>query len=421
MKLPIPDDWNGSDWCEWAVCWPDSPTWEAILMGFLTLPQRGRTWDERTGSVQDVQLIGRQITDENLPLWGCLVSCRDTSLADSIRYLADRLAANNGCCSDGPGPGITGGGTGGSAGTTEGPSSVDDGDVQQPPPAGWASWEEYFANKCGAANYIVDQWRDDLERAQTANFYAGATLTVVIRLLALALLTPIPGDEIVLMAATVIAAVGAGLLNGVLEALEAVFTSFRDDLVCSLYEADNVASAASAAYAIFETNVDSEVPLVETWALSLTRHWLNPDNLNRLFEANPDVEYPTGDCSGCEDPMGCLYELRVSFGNTISRQVVDGVLELTLGASWFAAGGYWLLQINENDYPALACCYQFSLVEIVSGTWNPGAGNAGWTFDCANGGPNTFTSAIPAQHAGLLIALTSTEAFQIRIDVTMYQ
>lgn len=302
MKLPIPDDWQG-EWCNWSICWPDSPAWEAILMGFVTLPQRGRTWDERTGDIRAVQTIGRIITDENLPLRGCLVSCRDDSIGDAIRYLADRVANLNFCCNDGPGPGVTGGGTGGSGGTAEPPSEVDDGDTSGTPPEGFDTWQEYFSNKCASATWIVNQWQADLERAQQINFYAGMTLTVVIRLLALALLTPIPGDEVVLMAATVIAAIGAGLINSTLEALEAVLTGFEAELVCSLYEATSVESARSGAYGIFDTAVNDPNPLVENWAKSLTRHWLTNDNLNRLFEKSETENYPPGDCSECEQDV----------------------------------------------------------------------------------------------------------------------
>lgn len=71
MKIPIPDDWNEEDWHCIEVLWPDSPSWTALLIGFLSQAARGRFWDERTGSVKEVQEIGRNIFDANFPFIAC--------------------------------------------------------------------------------------------------------------------------------------------------------------------------------------------------------------------------------------------------------------------------------------------------------------------------------------------------------------
>lgn len=363
MKYPIPNDWDGVTWCNWSVCWPGSPQWEALLRGFLTLPQRGWTWDERTGSVRDTQLIGRQITDENLPLWGCIVSCRDTELSDAIRYLADRLAASR-CCTPGVGAGTVNGGTGGSSVEAEEPSEVDDGSPVGDPPAGFETWEQYFGNKCNAANYIVAQWRADLERTQQIGFYAGMTLTLMTRLLGATLLSPIPGDELVLAAATLIAAAGAGAINAVLEALEGVFTDFEQDLICSLYLANTVTSARLGASTVFSDNISSAVPFVEYWANSLTRHWLTNDNLNRLFELPTDVVYPASSCDDCGDITECVL-LDFADGETnwfedypnayddlpapsVTRDVVPTTTGLQVSAS--AESGQRVVIVDNEDF-----------------------------------------------------------------------
>lgn len=70
MKLPIPDDWNGEYFCT-EIQWPKSPYWIAILLGLLEMPMRGYTWDERTGSILDVQEIGREIFNKNFPFVSC--------------------------------------------------------------------------------------------------------------------------------------------------------------------------------------------------------------------------------------------------------------------------------------------------------------------------------------------------------------
>lgn len=71
MKLPIPDDWNGEDWSCFQIQWPNSRQYNAILAGFLSFLTRGRVWDEKTGSIRDVQEIGWQIVNKNWKLPTC--------------------------------------------------------------------------------------------------------------------------------------------------------------------------------------------------------------------------------------------------------------------------------------------------------------------------------------------------------------
>ncbi len=71
MKLPIPDDWNGTDWRCVEIWWPNSVKWLGVLLGMLSFLTRGRIWDERTGTVTDAQNVGWQIWDKNYPLTPC--------------------------------------------------------------------------------------------------------------------------------------------------------------------------------------------------------------------------------------------------------------------------------------------------------------------------------------------------------------
>ena len=71
MRVPIPDDWNGIDWHCIQIEWPESPQWTGLLIGVLTLLTRGRYWDERTGTITDVQAIAREIFDRAYPFVSC--------------------------------------------------------------------------------------------------------------------------------------------------------------------------------------------------------------------------------------------------------------------------------------------------------------------------------------------------------------
>jgi len=69
--IPIPNDWNGTDWGAWCILWPNSVQWREVLLGFLSLPSRGRYWDGDTGIVRDAQSVGKAIWEANYPLGDC--------------------------------------------------------------------------------------------------------------------------------------------------------------------------------------------------------------------------------------------------------------------------------------------------------------------------------------------------------------
>jgi len=70
-RILIPSDWDGESWECFQIQWPNSPEWLAVLRGLVTLPMRGRNWDETSGSIRDVQRIGFLIENANIPLTTC--------------------------------------------------------------------------------------------------------------------------------------------------------------------------------------------------------------------------------------------------------------------------------------------------------------------------------------------------------------
>jgi hypothetical protein len=89
MKLKIPDDWDGSTWSRFCICWPDSQDWRALLLGFLTFTRRGRAWDENTGSILAAQAIGQEIYQNNYPFEEVVVTCSDAQwIAKAILFHA---------------------------------------------------------------------------------------------------------------------------------------------------------------------------------------------------------------------------------------------------------------------------------------------------------------------------------------------
>jgi len=311
MKFPIPTDWDGVSWCRWAVCWPQSEQWEGLLRGFLTLPQRGRTWDERTGTITEIQAVGREITEQNLPLVEVLMACNDTGLQESfseialaLRYLADRQFAKP-CCGDGSGGAVGGGAIvgvvvqpiGGNTipiyGTLP-PAAIPDGETF---PEGFESIEDWDAHKCSVANTIFDGVLGTLSGLATLNLLNVNVLGVLV-LAALAAFLPFPPAAIPVMIGALIALAASQAL--LLEA-RSYLVDNREEWVCWLYEAESVEDLI----AILADGLDAMIALIGVsgpigTALKLVLMLLfNGDALNQLFDSNADYQYPNANCEGC--------------------------------------------------------------------------------------------------------------------------
>jgi hypothetical protein len=90
--LPIPTDWDGDSWQCVQIQWPDSIEWFGILSGLLSTMFRGRTWDEQTGSIIDIQEIGWQIYNRNVPYIDCAgepINGGDTAIGGCVGNVID--------------------------------------------------------------------------------------------------------------------------------------------------------------------------------------------------------------------------------------------------------------------------------------------------------------------------------------------
>lgn len=299
MKMPIPDDWDGTSYCSFAVCWPDSLAWRALLRGFITLTARGRTWDERTGVITDIQQVGRNIDKLNRPLRRSIMSCEDgnqflvglQAVADAIRYGAEKSCA----CSDG------GTGSGGSGGQSQPANPTDIINQTGPIPGDFDTWSEYLDYKCAQATRIVDDAIADVSIMGTLALL-GATAGEIALALAPLLLTPVPFDEIIALAGILVLVVTSAeaILTDALAAIQAM----REDLICQLYVSSNSQNAQDrwvnlvVDYVAVNYPTQPENLLITTLLVALG----SIDSMNSL--ANPDPINPpgAGDCSECATP-----------------------------------------------------------------------------------------------------------------------
>lgn len=306
MKLPIPQDWDGTAWCRYAICWPSSEEWLAILRGFVTLPQRGRTWDERTGSILGVQEVGREITAQNLPLREVIMACGDAGLSDiaiAIQALAtatNRMAELQ-CCSDLQ-IDIHGGVQGQ---ITQGSGEIIPIYGSQPPqdmpsgefPPEYPNEEAYLLDKCRKANMIADGFIASLQNIAAFGTFNAISLVVLITgAIAFGIIFP---PSIIPMAITVLMILTGSLV--LVAQLASLLIENREEVVCILYEGDSaevIIDRLADLIDILITGIPAAGKIA--WALkSLFLFLANTDTLNQLFGGVPGQGYPDADCSGC--------------------------------------------------------------------------------------------------------------------------
>jgi len=313
VKLPIPSDWDGETWCRWAICWPDSEQWLGVLRGFITLPQRGWTWDEKTGSILAVQEIGREITALNLPEKAVFMACGDEGLqeiAAAIRQLAiSNIAIASAQCCDvtatGPNGGLvgtvvdTGGQTIPIFGTAP-PIELGPGEF----PPNYEDEASYLVDKCRLANMIIDGWIGTI-RSLAALTLLNVTVLAVLIGLSLAAVIIMPPAAIPVMIIALLAA--GGFLAG-LDDLANGLQERRAELVCSLYNSDTIQAMTVALSDALDTIISLlgvAGPIGAAFkVIAITL--VNADTLNQLLSGAAALGYADADCSDCAETEICF-------------------------------------------------------------------------------------------------------------------
>jgi hypothetical protein len=327
MKFPIPQDWDNVSWCRWSVCWPASEGWEGFLRGLITLPQRGWTWDERTGSIIDVQQIGREITAKNLPLEGCIMGCNDDNLADALNNIAIAISLSNSqssqtiCCGSAENSisnsiqnfvNQPGGGNPIPVYGSEPSATLDPGDI----PAGYATLEEYDADKCRKANSLINAVIASLRALGAITSFNFTGLTVIVLMAISGVLAVAPPLIPILIGGIIVLAVSIHVLDDAADEIE----GNKQEWVCTLYEGDNTEGIIGNLADLIDTLVGVLVvtgpvgAAVKLVILVL----LNGDNINKLLTNAPMLGITEIDCNVCNWWSCALGEIIAHDENSIT-------------------------------------------------------------------------------------------------------
>lgn len=227
----------------------------------------------------------------------------DLEIANAINNVAQAILAQVQCC-DGP----TTTGTGGASGQETTASDGVDNGVTPPGTTTFPTYSEYELYKCNVANYIVDDADATANAFQTIAWNSILALPVaeIIVILAATIVSPVPGDEIVALVS--ILALWGGAFTPVFDNLEDAIDNHRQNLVCSLFNAPDVATAKADFRDALDAAIDAESTpggLLNTVTKGVSRIFVTTNGLNKLFTEDDSRVYPTGtiDCALCAAPV----------------------------------------------------------------------------------------------------------------------
>lgn len=276
---------------------------ELLESGYVPVgPEDGALWELYQEVVLNFQL---EVLDMTCDIESGLVA------------IADAIAATGG-----------GGGCGGCGTSTQLPCIVGEsnevilgpGDsfignpANDPPPDGFATWEEYNLYKCQAANFI---W--SLERKHMVNLrnFELVTLTADLVGPAVAGLAGIlpasltPAGFVVLVSSIIAIGVVAGASWFYMDEMIDEWDANKDDIICSLFNSGNSVEAVSAlsnaledaiqailTWGSLEPVADAIAGLLGTVFSQLAGNGI----IEPLFKAVVSVTQYESDCSSCDDP-----------------------------------------------------------------------------------------------------------------------
>lgn len=395
MKLPIPDDWNGVDCCRWAVSWPDSPLWLGILDGLLSLPARGRFWDEGTGSIVNTQNSFKPFYEANFVLQEVIVACGDNGIAEGLQAIAAAFRDKPDCGCSGSGIANCWNSTNvdvqAYVALTDGTNWPIYGTAPIPElplsgiPEGYDTLEQFDVDKCAKATKLVDDWTATIKNFGAVNWGVGVIGAAVVLACIVGLVTVPPAViPLLLFALTANEGIAAVFIN-----LGNWMTANREDLICILYTGDNI----DVMIGLLSDALDTAIAAIGVSgaiavAVKSVALWLvNSDTLGVLLTAGSKDLYPTADCSSCV-PCGYSWDFTIEdYDGTPTPS--DTYNCGSAGAGWTSATGWQIAIATQTNSPECDLVYGVTVdlvepalavgIAFVGVPQNPGQ-NAGFCY-----------------------------------------
>lgn len=186
-------------------------------------------------------------------------------------------------------------------------------------PEGFTDREEYLVHRCDYIAYTLGKIDQDLSNIHVVAV-VGMTLSSVLVALGIAMITPIPFDELIVIGLAIVSALGTvGLFDSVISEARTVVQSV--ELLCAIFNTDTVDEAIQAAIdeIILQTSALSD-PL-RTLTRDVLNSFMTTDVFNNMF-VDTGLSYPTANCSECT--TGCEATKSIEIGTGPSNPTIAG-------------------------------------------------------------------------------------------------
>lgn len=320
-------------------------------------------------------IIENIITEGNLDM----SSCED--IVTALESIAEAIT-NRPCCPSGETTGSRG------SGSTEQPANpYDQSTTPTEPPPGFEDMEAFESHKCDQAQDILDQLESDLVGLAGIS-YSGQSPTGLVGALILFLLTPIPFDDLVGLAAYLIY---SAFSYTFLAEMAAQIEANEDDLRCTLYLSDSASDARNDLLAALEEIALDTFTTEDdaNWVMGAIEYMLPYDSTNRLFENLP-TSSNGADCSACGEAP--IEPFTITEGTLNSGELDLSTPSFTVGSvAGPDIGGtarYWI----QMGWPTANACIELGISSSGYTRGNLASfsiGNA-W-YECEDGGTNTIS------------------------------
>ncbi|MCK5643000.1 MAG: hypothetical protein KAJ19_19490 [Gammaproteobacteria bacterium] len=239
---------------------------------------------------------------------GACIMATCEEIVEAIQGISTAIVQSDECCE--------GEGSGGAGAVEEPEEEFEDEQTETSFPEYFDTREDYINKKCGIARLILANILEDLGWIE-----AGTLVTITVSAFVVALLTPVPGDEVIGFVGMILSLFIQGVLVGIVSDIQDAIEADIEGLVCAMVEAGNSQDAQTDFRSLLGLSGIDE---------AVFDFLVNNDSFNRLFSyGNTPLGYADCDCNtggwcGIIVTTGTIVDEVPGFSMTIQAEQIGG-------------------------------------------------------------------------------------------------
>lgn len=299
------------------------------------------------------------------------------------------------------------------------PNPWDVEDNPETPPDGFEDMEEFNNHRCRVAGRAIDDLISDFNSISVTSI-VGVLFTAFASLIGAVLLTPVPFDDLLIIAAALIT---GGLAASYLSTMASTMVTNREELVCILATAPSSSEAQSLLEGrLQELAADFVIGEFDEGLINqVIDAMVTSDLTNRLFEPGEQWENEDEDCSGCGEEEEFIIEIYDPGPGNGAYGVMtpDGENRWIIDSEF----GDSAHRINWHAVDGVGAALSVTVIEVRESGANHDFTHENYYLPCGAGsfvGPMSDIS-IANEYEGDCIhamALASTTSFSITLEVS---